>query len=70
MTRYIPRMMGLYRTEELLVHIKVDQLTCTSPDNYEKVYIEFSRGSHVQKSTPCVLKAGSDRHVIFNYTFN
>ena len=47
MSRYITRMMGLYRPEELLINIKVEKLTCVSPAYFDTIYLEFDRGSKV-----------------------
>jgi len=46
MARFLTRMMGLYKPEELLISIKVDKFTCTSPAHYQNVYVELVRGSH------------------------
>ena len=60
MTKYLGRLVGMYKEEELLIHINAFRYTVHSEIALTNVFLEFNRGSYTDVSHKLSLVPGSN----------
>ena len=69
MSRFVPRIFGATREDDMVIRFVADSLQIESPLSYDKVVLQFVRGHHTQDSGAFALKAGRNSATI-DHTFD